>query len=66
MACYEKMVKVINSSSKEQGSDLSVMDFKFIVEIGSHNFSPFEIVEKIAEPNEEAARMLIEDMTRMK
>ncbi|PSS33672.1 Ethylene-responsive transcription factor RAP2-11 like [Actinidia chinensis var. chinensis] len=56
---------------EEEGTDLGVIDFKFVDEVGSCYCSPFEIAEEISEPMEQEPcgdepSMLREAMKRMK
>ncbi|XP_057486815.1 ethylene-responsive transcription factor ERN1-like [Actinidia eriantha] len=61
----------IEEDGDEEGTDLGVVDFQFVDEIGSCYYSPFEIAEEISEPMEQEfcgdePSMLTEAMKRMK
>ncbi|PSS30470.1 Ethylene-responsive transcription factor RAP2-11 like [Actinidia chinensis var. chinensis] len=61
----------IEEDGEEEGTDLGVVDFQFVDEVGSCYYSPFEIAEEISEPMEQEfcgdePSMLTEAMKRMK
>ncbi|PSS35125.1 Ethylene-responsive transcription factor RAP2-11 like [Actinidia chinensis var. chinensis] len=60
-----------DGEDEEEGIDLGAVDFKFVDEVGSCYYSPFEIAEEISEPMEQELcgdepSMLREAMKRMK